>query len=184
MGIDTENKRRGALRNLPLADGAIEIADRWQIWVYPGLAALTPPPPDYQIAALRVVIYDRDGAELETVDFIQQEVAETAVAPFYALHEARLQSADPYIAVFGEEWRIITGQIRQWGKGTRDKLARLRSAAIFGYTFRVYPALIDEPELYYECLLPADVPVDFVFAGRLSGREVFPLVFYEFESEV
>jgi len=44
--IDTENKRRGALRNLPLADGNIEMADRWQIWVYPGLAALSGTPPE------------------------------------------------------------------------------------------------------------------------------------------
>jgi len=120
-----------------------------------------------------------DLSSSAVITFYQNEIAESAVENYISAQESRLQGNNPHIEVSGEEYKIIELQIRVDGSSTRDKLETLRSGAAAGHLFRVYPAKVDLSGAYYDCLLPPDVVIDFIFSGYEMAGEIQALRFYE-----
>lgn len=123
----------------------------------------------------------QDLTTSETVTFYQNEIADSAVENYIGVGESRLQGNNPYIAVTGDEYKIITLQVKVDGQTTRDKLETLRDGAAAGHLFRVHPAKVDLSATYYDCILPPDVLIDFIFSGYEMAGEIHGLIFYEAE---
>lgn len=131
------------------------------------------------ILAARIEILNDSLQATDTVNLYQQEVLESQVTPFQPVNSFRVLGGGPYIEPFGDPWHIIALMLRSWGSDTSTKLSTIRTAAQAGNLFRVYPAKVDFADLVFDCFLPADVPIDFIFSGRISSDDREPLVFFE-----
>jgi hypothetical protein len=111
--------------------------------------------------------------------FIEQEVLQTQPAPVQTHIVRRSQSGKPKGYLVGDAWHEITLNIRIHSADTISKLTTLRNNAKNASLLRIYPMLVDDETLFFDCFISPEIPIYWLMAGRMVVNDTFEILFIE-----
>lgn len=129
--------------------------------------------------AVRIQKLDSSNNPIGNVDFQRYEVVDTRVSPFQPSKIQRSQTGAPTLFIQGDPWHMITVRFRVHGKTTQDKITEIRNHIRNNGILRVYPKYYADATSYYDCFVPPQIVMDFLFSGEYKGGEILQLTFME-----
>ncbi len=129
--------------------------------------------------ALKIQILDSSLVPVVDVNFIEQEILQAQPRPVQPSVLQRAQNGKPTLFVIGDPWHEIDVTFRIHSGDTISRLTTLRSNARLGTILRVYPQYIDDPAMWFDCIISAEIPLNWLFSGRQVVGDIFTITFVE-----
>lgn len=111
--------------------------------------------------------------------FLEQEALQTQPVPAQTHLVRRAQSGKPKGYLVGDAWHEITLNVRIHSEETIAKLTTLRNNAKTGSLMRIYPMLVDDNTLFFDCFISPEIPLNWLMAGRMVVGDTFEILFIE-----
>lgn len=132
---------------------------------------------------LKLERLNNSGAVVETYSFNEQEVPAADVNPFQRSEFGYNADNNAYPLIKGDPWHIIPVTFRIHDDSAISKLNEIADEVAAGSIFRLFPALIDLPDLSFKVIFnPADLPRELFVVGKFRGNEIVNIAFLECET--
>ena len=126
------------------------------------------------------IIDSDDGSILKTINFNQAECPNIQDQDQVETIIQRSQSGKPTLFITGDEWQVLQLNIRLKFLETLSKLIHIYNAAKAGHYFQVYPHLLLDQDLYFNCFMtPAQWAREMTAFGRQKAGDIIKLEFLE-----
>jgi len=134
-----------------------------------------------QLNCLKIqIIESSTGDVINTLNFNQTECPQIQDQDEIETIIQRSQTGKPTLFINSEEWQILQLNIKLKYLETLNKLTHIYNAAKTGHYFRIYPYLLLDEMLYFNCLMkPIQWHREMTTFGRQKAGDVIRLEFLE-----